>query len=88
MVSAPVSLGAWHELAIVVDFAARTYSFFVDDNHLGTFAFDPSADSNTLRRGSLLAYTGPDNDNLNKAAYSAHYDQFAIVAESDSCEQD
>ena len=84
LVSAPVSLNTWHELAIVVDFSSRTYSFFVDDDYLGTFAFDPSADSNTLRRGSLIAYTGPDNANLNKAAYSAYYDHFAIEAERDS----
>lgn len=88
LVSAPVSLGTWHDLAIVVDFASRTYSFFVDDDYLGTFAFDPSADSNTLRRGSLIVYTGPDAANLSKAAYSARCDHFVIEAEESCNPQD
>jgi hypothetical protein len=88
-----VELGEWHELAVVVDFAARTYSFFVDDDYLGTFAFDlnngPGIDYTTVfKRGSLLAYAGPETDTLKKADYSAHYDHFVIEAESDSEEQE
>ncbi|MCX6924719.1 MAG: hypothetical protein NT154_16125 [Verrucomicrobia bacterium] len=80
LTSTRVRLGQWHELAIVVNFAARTYSFYVDDRSLGTFAFDPSATSNILRRGSLIAYAAPDTATLKKADYAAHYDQFSIKA--------
>lgn len=84
-----VRLGEWHELAVVVDFAARAYSFFVDDDYLGTFAFDPNngpgVDYTTFfNRGSLLAYAGPDTATLKKADYSAYYDHFTIEAESAS----
>jgi hypothetical protein len=78
LVSAPITLGEWHELAIVDDFAARTYSFYVDGERLGTFPFDPSITSNIFRRGSLLAYTAPDTATLKKANYTAHYDKFSI----------
>src|SRR5438093_8058575 len=37
--SAAVTLGEWHDLAVEVDFGARTYSFFADGQSLGTFAF-------------------------------------------------
>ena len=78
LTSAPVTLGQWHSLAVEVDFAARTYSFVVDDLSLGTFAFDPSATSNILRRGSLIVYAAPDTATEHKADYAAHYDKFAI----------
>ncbi|MCX6928627.1 MAG: hypothetical protein NT154_36260 [Verrucomicrobia bacterium] len=61
-----------------MNFAARTYSFFVDDQSLGTFAFDPSATSNILRRGSMITYAAPDTTTLKKADYAAHFDQFSI----------
>jgi hypothetical protein len=83
-----VKLGEWHELTVVVDFTTRKYSFFVDDDYLGTFAFDtnngPDVDyTNVFRRGSLLAYAGPDTAALKKANYSAHFDNFVIEAEAD-----
>lgn len=87
LTSTRVRLGQWHELAIDVDFAARTYSFFVDDRSIGTFAFDPSATSNILRRGSLLAYAAPDTATSKKADYAAHYDKFSIkVVSGDDCD--
>ncbi len=76
--SAPVTLGEWHELAIVDDFGARTYSFYVDGQWLGTFPFDPSTTSNLLRRATMLAYAAPDTATLKKANYNAHYDHFSI----------
>lgn len=87
LTSTRVRLGQWHELSIVLDFAARTYTFFVDDRSLGTFAFDPSATSNILRRGSLIAYAAPDTATLKKADYAAHYDHFSIkVIAEQECE--
>ena len=80
LTSAPIALGQWHSLAVVVDFAARTYSFHVDNQALGTFPFDPSATSNVLRRGSLIVYAAPDTDTNHKADYGAHFDKFSISA--------
>ena len=77
LASAPVTLGEWHDVAIVDDFAAQTYSFDVDGQSLGPFPFLASV-TNTFRRGSLLAYTAPDTGSLSKADYTAHYDHFTI----------
>ena len=83
-VSVPVSLGQWHNLAIVADFASSSYSFFVDDQYLGTFPF-PTQDcgdcyTTTLLRGSLLASAAPDNATDKKSNYTAYYDNFSIQA--------
>jgi len=83
LTSAPVTLGEWHSLAVDVDFAARTYSFLLDGESLGTFAFDLSATSNVLRRGSLIAYAAPDTAANQKAHYAAHYDKFSIKVVSE-----
>ena len=84
-----VRLGEWHLLAIVVNFAAREYSFFVDGHCLGTFAFDPSATSNTLLRGSLITYAAPDTARLKKADYAAHFERFSIkVASARDCDDE
>jgi hypothetical protein len=87
LTSAPVTLGEWHTLAVEADFASRTYSFFVDDECLGTFHFDPSVTQNTLRRGSMIVYAAPDKSPALKTNYTAHFDQFAIkVVEPEECE--
>src|SRR5437867_12945868 len=83
-VNVPVTLGQWHNLAVVADFATSTYSFFVDDQYLGTFPF-PAQDcgacyTTVLLRGSLLASAGPDTATIKKANYAAHYDNFTIQA--------
>jgi hypothetical protein len=83
LTSTRVALGAWHNLAIEVDFAARTYSFFVDDEWLGTFDFDPSATSNILRRGSMLTYAAPNTAKHKKADHAANFDNFSIEVVAD-----
>jgi hypothetical protein len=88
LTSAPVTLNAWHNLAVDVNPGARNYSFLLDGASLGTFDFqappdpeDPTIDYTTvLPRGSLLAYAGPDTNSLKKQNFSAHFDNFAIVA--------
>lgn len=76
--SAPVTLGEWHTLAVETNFATRTYSFFVDDQPLGTFDFDPLVKQNTLLRASMLVYAAPDTATALKANYTAQFDRFAI----------
>ena len=78
LTSTHVALGKSHNLAIEVNFAARTYSFYVDDEFLGTFDFAPFEPSGVLRRGSLLAYAAPDTKKDKKADHAANYDNFAI----------
>lgn len=58
--------------------SARGCLFLVDGQSLGTFAFDPSATSNILRRGSLIVYAAPDTSTNEKADYAAHFDKFSI----------
>jgi hypothetical protein len=81
-----ITLGEWHDLAIVDDFGAQTFTLYVDDQSLGTYPF-PTTDPDTgqplvyttiLRRGSLLAQTAPDTGSMHKADYTAHYDHFFI----------
>jgi hypothetical protein len=84
--SAPITLGEWHELAIVDDFGAQTFTLYVDGKSLGTYLFptvDPDTNqllvyTTTLRRGSLLAQTAPETGSMRKADYTAHHDNFSI----------
>jgi hypothetical protein len=86
--SAPVTLNAWHNLAVRVDFWDRRYSFEVDGASLGTYAFVqppvpelPILDYlNIFARCSLLAYAAPDTAEMQKNQYTAYYDSFSIVA--------
>jgi hypothetical protein len=88
LTSAPVTLNAWHNLAVDVNPGAREFSFFLDGMPLGTFDFqappdpdDPTIDYTTvLTRGSILAYAAPDTQSLKKQNFSAHFDNFSIVA--------
>jgi hypothetical protein len=74
-----VTLGEWHNLAIVADFATQTSRFYVDDELLGEFAWEPSEIyTGELLRGAMLAYAAPDTAANQKADYAAHYDKFSI----------
>ena len=79
--SAPTTLGAWHKLAIDVDFSQRKYTFLVDDAVLaGPFSFPADVNTNILKRGSLIAYNRPpDPTTKAKYQYVAHYDNFSIT---------
>ncbi|MFN0125770.1 MAG: hypothetical protein ACKV19_03675 [Verrucomicrobiales bacterium] len=75
----PVTLGEWHHLAIVADFANKVSSFFVDDVLLATLPFEPTEEfTGVLLRGTLLATAAPDTITEHKADYSSRYDQFSI----------
>lgn len=77
---APISLGTWHTLAIVEDFGVQTFTLSVDGKTLGTFPFPAGVNSNILVRGTLLAFAAPDTVTMEKASYTAFYDQFFIQA--------
>lgn len=86
--SKPVTLGKWHLLSIVINFTTKTYSFRVNGNLEGEFAFDANVDddgnalgyTNVLLRGSLITYAAPDAGGLQKADYAARFDRFSIKA--------
>lgn len=81
LTSHQISLGAWHMLAIDVDFKSRTYSFSVDGKSLegGPFQFGTDVDTNTLKRGSLVVFTAPDTTKFQKSNYVVHDDNFSIA---------
>lgn len=76
--SAPIALNEWHELAIVEDFGAQTFTLSVDGQTLGTYPFPEDVNSTILLRGALIAFAAPDTAAMKKADYSAHYDKFDI----------
>ena len=87
LTSAHVTLGEWHNLAVEANCATRETSFFVDDECLGSFPFDPRVTTDLLLRGSMLTYAAPDTATTHKADYAAHFDQFSIkVVEPEECE--
>ncbi len=83
LTSAHVALGISHNLAIEVNFAERTYSFYVDGSWLGTFDFEPFEPSGVLRRGSIVTYAAPDTKKDKKADHAATIDNFAIEVVSE-----
>jgi len=79
-VSAPMTLDAYHKLAIDVDFRQRTYTFVVDGASLGTpFPFPDDVKTSVLVRASLIAYAAPDTATLKKRDYMAYYNNFSIT---------
>lgn len=80
LVSAPITLNKWHNLALELDFLNRTTSFFVNDEFLGMFSWDDAGIvySDILARGSILTYTAPDTATRKKQNYTSHFDSFSI----------
>ena len=90
LVTAPITLGAYHTLAVNADFVKRKFSFCLDgqlledQNGKSTFPFPSGADTNLFRRGSLIVYARPDTPQLNRASFKAHDDNFSITTLSAS----
>ncbi|MES2924008.1 MAG: hypothetical protein V4819_20820 [Verrucomicrobiota bacterium] len=81
LASVPVTLGEWHDLAVVADFANQTSDFYVDGQLLTTIAWDPlEVSTGVLLRGTLHAYAAPDTATEEKADYASTYDKFSIKA--------
>lgn len=84
LTSAPITLGEWHELALIEDVGARTFTAEVDGFSLGTFPMPPDSQggvaTNTIARATLLVTSLPDSDTLKKADYVATLDNFAVRA--------
>ena len=83
LTSAPVTLGAWHTLAVGVNFQTQSFSFSVDGTRLPGRPFPFPTNNNTVNtkilvRGSLVVYAAP-NTQLQKSSYVAHQDDFSIT---------
>lgn len=84
LVSHRIKLGTWHKLEVDVDFRNKMFSFVLDGESLPEdgkwfpFPTHTPVNTNVLWRGSLIAYAAPDTDVLQKANYTAHFDNFAI----------
>jgi hypothetical protein len=86
LTSTRIARGPWHNLAIEVNFAERTYSLFVDDEYLGTFDFAPFEPSGVLRRATLITYAAPDTARDKKADHAANFDNFSVEVVPDDAE--
>lgn len=82
LASAPITLGEWHELALIEDVGAGTFTAEVDGVWLGTYPMPPptpdAIPTNIIARGTLLVTSRLDTASLKKADYVAHFDHFSI----------
>lgn len=76
--STPVALGVYHDLKLVIDFADKESTFYVDGLAFGTQAFDPSVTSTVLSSAQFTMYDiDPPAD---RTKYSAQVDNFSVNA--------
>lgn len=78
--SATVTLGQYHDLMLILDFAARTATFAVDGSTLGTAAFDPADTSDVLSAVQFTMYSYVIPGTVDPAAYTARIDDLMITA--------
>jgi hypothetical protein len=84
LVSTSITLGEWHTLGILVDFASNNYNFLVDGTPLSAtpFNFEAGFSSDLLLRGAAVVYGYPDDpaaDSLSKKSnFTARFDNFSI----------
>lgn len=81
-VSGVAAAGAWHELAIEVDYLAKASTFFVDGAQVGLpVSFAGSGPSGVLARGALVAYAGPNvPGGFDRSNHAIYFDNFSITA--------
>lgn len=84
--SAPISLNAWHTLAILVDFSANSFAFSIDGIPTSSFPFADGAVSDVLVRESLITYAYPDQGANHRGDFTAYYDNvFAAAVPEPGC---
>jgi hypothetical protein len=80
LVTAPVTLGTYHVLAVNMDFNQNKFAFCLDGGLLGVpFPFHSDANTDILRRGSLVIYARADTAQLHKTSFRTHDDNFSIT---------
>lgn len=75
-----VSIGAYHSLAMSIDFFARATTFFLDGVDLVTFGFDPSLQTNVFRAASVHMAAPTDRALADPTLYTAYFDDLRIAA--------
>jgi hypothetical protein len=81
----PIQFNQWYHITILIDFANRTTSYFIDDHFLGTI--DTPSASDVLLRASMIVYARPDGDSQ-RADYTAHFDNFKVKVVAGSNDDD
>ena len=77
----PIRFNKWYHITMLLDFANRTTSYFIDDHFLG--AVPAASASNVLSRGSMVVYARPDGGVAGgpgsaRSNYTARFDNFRI----------
>ena len=78
--SAPITLNAWHTLAITMDFTAKTYTFSFDGTSSSAFAFNAGFTSNVLLHEAVVTYAYPDTATNHRSDFTAYYDNVSATA--------
>ena len=83
----PIRFNKWYHITMLLDFANRTTSYFIDEHFLGAVQA-PSA-SDILLRGAMVAYARPDGDasggaGSTRSSYTARFDNFRVSVHSDA----
>jgi hypothetical protein len=87
----PISFNKWHHITLLLDFANRTTSYFIDEHFLGSVS--ATSTSTVLLRGTMGVFRRTDNDQLSgpnsvRSDYTARFDNFRISVHKDAPEID
>ena len=77
----PIIFNRWYHITMLLDYANRTTSYFIDGHHLGTV--DAPSMSNSLLRAAMVVYARPDGGEDGGAGsarsnYTARFDDFRV----------
>jgi hypothetical protein len=77
----PIRFNKWYHITMLIDFANRTTSYFIDDQFIGAVPAPSSSD--LLLRCAMLVFARPDGDvsggpNSKRANYTARFDNFRV----------
>jgi len=81
----PIRFNKWYHITMLLDFANRTTSYFIDDHFIG--AVQAPSTSDVLLRGAMVAYARPDGDasggaGSTRSSYTARFDNFRVSVHS------
>ena len=86
-----IRFNKWYHITMLLDFANRTTSYFIDEHFLG--AVQAPSVSDILLRGAMVAYARPDGDpdtgpGSTRSNYTARFDNFRVSVHSDAPDLD
>ena len=79
--SEPILFNQWYHITMLLDYANRTTSYFIDGHCLGTV--DAPSASNSLLRAAMVVYARPDGGidggaDSARSNYTARFDDFRV----------